>query len=331
MSANTAIEWCTHTFNPWWGCTKVSDACTNCYAADWAKRFGTEWGPKARRRFFSADKWREPLKWNRQAEREGVRARVFCASMADVFEQLRKGHPDCDALFNAREQLWDLIEHTPWLDWLLLTKRPENVRTMVPPVWWGQKFPANVWLGTTVENQEQADARIPCLLQAKAAVRFLSCEPLLGPVDLCRVAFKGNGLDQHHADYRCRWIDALGGAEFTGDLNGDVDVETNRIDWVITGGESGSKARISHPEWFRSLRDQCNTAGVPFFFKQWGNWAPEADHYQPGDDTLPIGVNGQAQSTRDGGFPMALVGKKRAGRELDGRTWGQFPEVADVR
>ncbi|MEX2015165.1 MAG: phage Gp37/Gp68 family protein, partial [Candidatus Hydrogenedentales bacterium] len=217
--------------NPWWGCTKVSPGCKHCYAETFAHRIGRDiWGALAPRRFFGDAHWREPLKWNAEAKAAGARRRVFCASMADVFENRAELNP-------YRERLWQLIADTPALDWLLLTKRPERVRKCVP---WGDNWPANVWAGVTAENQRWAQARVPLLLELPAAVRFLSCEPLLGALDLSP------------------W------------LNG-----SRRVDWVIAGGESGHKARPMNPEWARKLRNQCLSASVPFHFKQWGHWRPD--------------------------------------------------------
>ena len=175
MAKNSRIEWTTHTFNPWWGCVKVSPACKHCYAESWAKRVGQPvWGIRADRRFFGEAHWNEPLRWDREAAQSGERARVFCASMADVFE-------DRGDLDPWRDRLWALIEATPNLDWLLLTKRPQHIASMAP---WDDRWPANVWLGTTVEDQDCADERLPLLAAVPAAVRFISAEPLLGPVDL---------------------------------------------------------------------------------------------------------------------------------------------------
>jgi protein gp37 len=170
---------------------------------------------------------------------------VFCASMADVFDNHRSILPDW------RANLWSLIAATPHLDWLLLTKRPQNIAKMLPPTW-SDGWP-NVWLGTTVENQTEADRRIPHLLATPARVRFLSCEPLLGPVDLTRVK---NPV--------CGEVCALTGYLGTG-MYGDYGP---KLAWVICGGESGPGARPMHPDWARSLRDQCQAAGVPFFMKQ---------------------------------------------------------------
>lgn len=228
MGKKTAIVWTNHTFNPWWGCTKISPACLNCYAATWSKRVGKDfWGDDKPRRFFSDSHWAEPLKWDVDARNRRCRERVFCASMGDVFE-------DREDLSGPRARLWKLILNTPSLDWLLVTKRIENVAAMVP---WTRKWPPNVWLGVTVENQVMAEARMPQLIRLPAKVRFVSCEPLLGDIDLQP------------------WL--------------------GQLHWVIAGGESGMKARPMNIEWARSLRDMCKRNEVSFFFKQWGTWAPD--------------------------------------------------------
>lgn len=228
MGKNSKIEWTDHTFNPWWGCVRVSPACEHCYAEAWSRRVGKDlWGARADRRFFGDKHWSEPLKWDAQASAAKVRRRVFCASMADVFEKRK----DLDA---PRKKLWALIESTPHLDWLLLTKRPQSVNAMTH---WGNDWPKNVWIGTTVEDQRRANERLPHLALVPAKVRFISAEPLLGAVDLSE------------------WLGST-------------------LNWVIAGGESGPKARPSDPEWFRSLRDQCIKSKTPFHFKQWGDWCP---------------------------------------------------------
>ena len=233
MAKDSKIEWTHHTFNPWWGCAKVSPACEHCYAETWAKRVGSDvWGRDAKRRFFGEQHWKDPITWNLEAKKSKQRRRVFCASMADVFE--RKSE-----LRQWRERLWELIDQTPMLDWLLLTKRPQNISDMVP--WSDENWPSNIWLGTTVENQHWAEIRLPELLKHKAAVRFLSCEPLLGALNLEP------------------WF---------------ASQELNTIDWVIAGGESGPSSRPMNPSWVRSLRDQCNKNGAAFHFKQWGHWVP---------------------------------------------------------
>jgi protein gp37 len=169
MGKDSSIEWTDHTFNPWWGCSKVSSGCANCYAEAWAHRVGEKiWGEKENRRFFGEKHWSEPLKWNAVAESEKRRKRVFCASIADVFES----RSDLDYW---RNRLWVLVGQTPWLDWLLLTKRSQNIERLAP---WTAQWPENVWIGTTVEDQEYAEQRLPILLQFPAKCRFLSCEPL---------------------------------------------------------------------------------------------------------------------------------------------------------
>jgi protein gp37 len=310
----TSIEWCDFTFNPVWGCVKVSPACDNCYAAAFDHRLGGEhWGPHAPLKEFGDKHWAEPLKWNAAAERDGVRRRVFCASMADVFDNR---WPD-----GIRDRLWQLILATPGLDWLLLTKRPQNISKMLPPDW-GNGYP-NVWLGTTVENQEEADRRIPHLLAVPAAVRFLSCEPLLGPVDLTALNIRAWTGDPVPADADSGWrFSALSGEHwFRGDdgfsYGGDGPV-LSAIDWVIAGGESGPGARPMHPDWARSLRDQCAAAGVSFMFKQWGEYLPEDDAYARDLKAIEAGP-------APGG--MYRVGKKVAGRHLDGVLHDGFPQV----
>lgn len=351
MSENSKIEWTDHTFNPWSGCTKISAGCQNCYAAGAmpsARRFSV-WGDKGTRVPASDDYWKLPARWNRAAEKDGVRRKVFCASMADVFE-------DREGLDVWRSRLFSLIRETPHLDWQLLTKRPEVALRFWQnmsesqgdslPVW---TWPDNAWIGTSVENQEAADTRIPILLKIPAKVRFLSCEPLLGSLD---VEF---------------WLadasDEVADGPFHQATQEDVTMARG-IQWVIVGGESGSKARPMHPDWARSLRDQCVAAGVPYFFKQWGEWAPWLNeaHFTHGDKEKhphawvdgKTGDHGHAWLTDGDGLwsnwtgdprghdsppnidgestlapeikVMGRVGKSVAGRELDGRTWDQVPE-----
>lgn len=235
----------------------MSPGCQHCYAETFAKRTGNAvWGRRAERRFFGDKHWAEPIKWNRQAEAEGVRHRVFCASMADVFE-------DRDDLHDERMRLLEeIIPETPWLDWQLLTKRPENVAEMVPETWFPDRsveewagWPDNAWIGTTVEDQERANERIPHLLALPAPVRFLSVEPLLSPVSFRWAS----------------WVPLINGWHLDG-LKG--------IGWVIVGGESGPRHRPFDPEWARTIRDQCREAGVPFFFKQHGGRTPTAGGHE---------------------------------------------------
>ena len=285
MGKQTGISWTDHTFNPWWGCAHASPGCDNCYAETFDNRLGLEhWGPKAPRRHFGPKHWAAPVAWNLQAQRAGVRARVFCASMADVFE-------DRFDLEVARAKLFQLLEATPFLDWQLLTKRPGNVPRMVPAAWLAGGWPRNAWIGTTVEDQRRADERIPLLLQAPAPVRFLSCEPLLERVDLSqwikRIDHCGRCCEEHppQGPDHCPacgeggTLIATWGERQAEDYregrrydNGALgpDGDGPEIHWVIVGGESGCKARPFSIGWARSLRDQCAAAGVPYFFKQAG-------------------------------------------------------------
>lgn len=234
-------------FNPWWGCEKVSPGCKHCYAENLSdKRLGYKnWGPGSERLKFMDKHWNEPLNWNSQCAKLGIRRKVFCASMADVFEN----NP---SVVLERARLYELIQRTPFLDWLLLTKRPENIIGLMPFYW--KTFPENVWIGTTTENQQTYNLRVPILEQVPAVIHFLSMEPLLSAVDM--------QLERYH----------------------------QALDWVIVGGESGSKARPMEERWVQNILTQCEQYRVKFFFKQWG------------------GQN-----------------KKEAGRELNGRFYNQMP------
>ena len=250
MGEITKIGWCDHTFNPWWGCTKVSPACDNCYAERHANRFGKWFGDYNPRRMFGDKHWAEPLKWNRRAEREGRRASVFCGSMCDVFENRYA----CDAM---RLRLWYLIMETPWLNWLLTTKRPQFITQFMPRDWQLRESFNGVWLGTSVENQQAADERIPRLMQCSDSRLFLSMEPLLGPVD-----FHQRCPSPETCDGECGWPSPY-------DLLGNNTSEYRSfIDGVIVGGESGPGARPMDPDWARDIRDQCADAMVPFYMKQ---------------------------------------------------------------
>lgn len=328
MGETTGISWCDHTFNTWWGCVKVSEACRICYALTWAERMGFDvWGPTARRRFFGDAHWNEPVRWNRAAEKSGVRRRVFCSSMADVFEQLPHEHPDAEQMEQARARLMKLIAATSWLDWLLLTKRPDAMREYF------DRFPApaNVIAMTTVENQQRADERLPHLLATDVRRRGVSIEPMLGPIRLDQCAPYTLDGDESNPGI----VNAFSGMSYhpltmmtAPTTAGDPAVG---ICWVIAGGESGTDARPTHPDWIRSLRDQCTAAGVPFHFKQWGEYAPAII----GDDIDvkkldPLGLTPDGRRVdwmdcSDGVEAMARFGKKAAGRLLDGREWLEFP------
>lgn len=303
MAEVSAIEWTDATFNPWIGCTKISPACDHCYAEDWAKRYGwPAWGGERRRT--SASTWRQPVRLNAKAIAEGRRIRVFCASLADVF--------DNQVPAEWRDELWALIRATPALDWLLLTKRPQNIAKMQPADW-GAGYP-NVSLGTTVEDQERADQRIPHLVAVPAARRFLSMEPLLGPVDLSPWLVRVH----HHPDndQSSPAVQAIVQAAVQ-KLGG------GKLHQIIAGGESGHHARPSHPDWFRSVRDQCAAAGVPFLFKQWGEWAPPATSSPRAADDV-LGDMSHVAGFNDG-TRVVRFGKKAAGRHLDGVLHDGFP------
>ncbi len=280
MAENSNIEWTTHTFNPWIGCQKVGPGCDHCYAEAWDARGlqqrEARWGAHATRTRTSAANWRKPLGWNNAAEGLSERPRVFCASLADVFDN----HATVDPQW--RRDLWALIASTPNLDWMLLTKRPGNIAAMLPPDW-GKGY-SNVWLGCTITSREELLRDGPKLARLDARVRFWSVEPLLGDL---------------------------------GDVPSDL-----MPDLVIVGGESGPGARPMHPGWARSMRDQCVAAGVPFFFKQWGEWAPGPGFACPDDQPR------DGWRHFDPECSMRRIGKKAAGRLLDGRTWDEMPEVS---
>lgn len=361
MGETTKISWTDATFNPWIGCSKVSPGCANCYAErDWDKRrHRATWGPMGTRSVTSEENWQNPLRWDRKAAKEGKRVRVFCASLADVFEdwpgQVQhfsgvkmwlmnqpNGHDFCWGaghvlddptsgralkLSDLRHRLFRLIDQTPHLDWLLVTKRPENIMAMWPNrpcgsakvcsrgdgivcaadscdletgVMAGTHRP-NVWLLTSTEDQQRADERIPELLKCRdlAPVLGVSAEPLLGPIDLRLMKYR----------------------------------ITPRLDWVITGGESGPNARPCHPDWVRSIRDQCQEAGVAFHHKQWGEWSPLNGTGRPLRDceeeiTPFVWVNRDGKMHTSGNEPDALMvrqGRKQTWAMLDGREWREFP------
>jgi protein gp37 len=371
---HSKIEWCHHTWNPVRGCTKVSEGCAHCYAETLSKRNPAtlgEWGNGGTRIVAVPSSWNKPVRWNAEAQAAGTRARVFCASLADVFEdwqgELRfpadiavdgfvrarwdgrqlirefEGSAEHQGLplatmDNLRTEQFALIEATPHLDWLLLTKRPQNVMRMVP-AHWQKQFPNNVWMGTTVENQARADERIPELLQIPAKVRFLSCEPLLGEFSLYNATKVCWTIPMKYMSWKeapasqVKWaMQSLLPAGYK-----------PKIHWLICGGESGPEARPMHPDWARTLRDQCQAAGVPFFFKQWGDWFPVSQHPEGFVDTYcrskltVVHKNGSTHGhLEEGAFLEGThamstyrVGKKAAGRLLDGREWNEFPIVSE--
>jgi protein gp37 len=310
------ISWTHLTFNPWSGCTKVSEACSFCYAeaAPAPRRRGAVWGPTAERKLALDSYWRGPIKWNAVAADAGVRLRVFCASMADVFED----RPDLEPW---RLRLWDLIGRTPNLDWLLLTKRPAKMASWAQEHGWLD----NAWAGVSIENQKNGQSKIWHLLRVPAKIRFLSCEPLLGPLD-----FSAMTTDPPGSGFAL--MDGLG----------RIDGSDPQISWIIVGGESGPLARPMHPAWARAIRDQAKKAGVAFHFKQWGEWEPRSREDGRPFDSMDrfnrhrlVALDGTLNCTQgaagSGAQPMSRVGKAAAGRLLDGVLYDEFPEVVNGR
>lgn len=250
MAEHTGIGWTDHTWSPWWGCTKVSPGCDHCYAEALDKRTGgRHWGPDAPRRWLSDAHWRQPLKWDRAARLAGVRRRVF-PSMCDPFDN------EVDATWRWR--FIDLIAATPWLDWLLLTKRIGNAKAML-----GDTGLPNLWLGATVVNQEEADRDIPKLLATPAALRFVSYEPALGAIRFDSLSFR-EGFERHDGEWTLTH-NALTGFRATSPYSA---VEGPRLDWLIIGGESGPHRRPFAVAWLESVHAQCAEAGVPLYVKQ---------------------------------------------------------------
>jgi len=308
--SKSGIEWTDETWNPVTGCTKVSQGCKHCYAERVWQRLSAPRQPYAGRKFTDVqchyERLEHPLHWKKPRM-------VFVNSMSDLF------HEDVPDYFISRVFLE--MSRCPQHTFQILTKRHERMLAYMNGVLKSAKirvangYPTkfwplpNVWLGVSVEDQATADERIPLLLQTPAAVRFVSVEPMLGPIDLNkRVCL---------VDKR-RFKLTIG----------------NYLDWVICGGESGPKARPMHPDWARSLCDQCKAAGVPFFFKQWGEWAP-IDLWSPGpakqNAVMPDGTWCSIHINPDdvGAHRMINCGKKAAGRLLDGREWNEMPEQGE--
>jgi protein gp37 len=352
LTERSNIEWTDSTWNPWLGCTEVSPGCDNCYARVLVEgRFKrSKWGSGEPRILTSTQNWKLPLKWNArrfwQCDSCGwrgddinlmggsitdglascpecdslsvneARRRVFCASLSDVFDN----EVPITWLVNLLEIIW----RTPNLDWLLVTKRIGNFQKRlieaarfkgayaIASEWFNDNAPSNVWLGITVVNQEEADRDIPKLLRIPARVRFLSVEPMLGPIDL-----------QWHL-WRRMALEEIPGWALNDGCTEMID-KRGLLHWVICGGESGNNARPMHPDWARSLRDQCQAAAASFFFKQWGEWTPAEG---PGHRFISDG--GSISNRRHASTDAAIdrPGKKAAGRLLDGCEWNQVPKVA---
>ncbi len=282
--SRSKIEWTDRTWEPVQGCTKVSDGCRNCYAERLAngrmKRFYPEGFDKI---VLREDKLDQPLHWRKPSK-------IFVCSRADLF------HPDVP--FGIIYKVIRRIQNCPQHTFQILTKRPERMEIFFRHARTDDLYSPNLWLGVSVENQKTADERIPLLLQCQAAVRFVSYEPALGAVD----------LSPHLSEVY----------EYMDDELGHPDKDERRLlDGVILGGESGPGARPMHPGWPRKVRDDCQAAGVPFFFKQWGEWTPYLHEFEHAKQTC----------AKVDGWLFYKVGKKAAGRLLDGRTWDELPGV----
>lgn len=339
MGEQTRIEWAHHTFNGWTGCDAISPACDHCYAKPLVEgRLGRSFDERVRN---APSTWAQPDRWNRKALADGVRRRVFCSSLSDVW--------DNQVPIEWLVDLLDVVRETTGLDWMLLTKRPMNIlkrlklaidvaiATDRPALtgWlyaWAHKRqpPPNVWLGVTVENQAMADLRLPFLLDAPAAIYFVSAEPLLGPVNLRAIPRRYDG---HWGTF-----DALAGKWAPiGDM--DPGYVRERIRLVIGGGESGAKARPTLPAWPRGLRDDCAVTEAAFFWKQWGEWTPGEnvtrtrgivrtafwfdDHWSFDTEDL-AGDGGHIDDEPD----LYRVGKEAAGRLLDSVEHSGMPDHA---
>ncbi len=344
MSEITAISWTNHTFNPWIGCTKVSPGCKNCYADRQNDRYHwtTGWGPGQERHITGGNNWNEPLRWAKKARLAGRREMVFCASLADIF--------DHEAPVFARRSLWQIIRSTSdILDWQLVTKRPHRIELVMHEDGLEHDFFLNhrVWLITSTEDQEWFNKRVPVLLKIPAAVHGISGEPLLGSIDarkylrptLCLVCNGSTSVSVRNGNGAYRPCPACLVSK-----NGQG--YANSLDWVIVGGESQQGARPMHPDWARSLRDQCLESGVPFFFKQWGEWievGTGTTHsiLDAGVQPPPIDSKNRIISS-DGHVPecakdmradskyrwVTQIGTRTSGSALDEQQWKQFPKVA---
>ncbi len=303
MGETTGISWTDATWNGWTGCTKVSPACDNCYAERDAKRYGlAKWGKGEQRVRTSVAYWKKPLTWDRKCAKEGTRMKVFAFSMADVFDE---EVPD-----EWRDEFFELVRKTPNLDWLVLTKRAHKMYGYAERFRRdGNPLPKNVWWGVTVEDQTRANQRIPYLLSMPeavdnpAAVLWVSAEPLRGPVDFTKIEIRDAEVT----------INAL-----SGHVKGPDDM-IPRLDWIITGGESGPNAKPADPTWYRDIRTDCSVHGTAFFFKQWGEWMPL---YKGGPDV----TKDTKGVTYQYGGSVYKLGRKHDPQTLDGIEYHQFPE-----
>lgn len=342
---HTEIEW-THplgfvgeTWNPTSGCTKVSPACAHCYAEKMSLRFklAPAFTPKEHKIILHPERLETPLHWS-------LPRCVFVDSMSDLFHE--------DIPFEFIDRCFLTMALTQRHLYQILTKRPERMRAYfhsVPErrILIDERWPlddickwplSNVWLGVSAENQFWANARIPILLQIPSALHFVSIEPQLGPIDLTEIThkFSRDLLDELSAlkDVKVE-INALTGAWFDGWDRG----HERHLGWIIAGGESGPMCRLSHPSWFRQIRDACQDAGIPFFFKQWGNYAPvqEAVPMEQVDFKVryaryhPGRILNETRPSSPTDVPMRRMTKKKAGALLDGREWREYPDLSYFR
>jgi protein gp37 len=367
MSA-TKIEWCDHTINPVVGCSKCSPGCDHCYAERFAARLAKN--PATRRVYAPVvddeghwtgrincvelnlatfDEW-----WNARVRKAKNGSRIFVGSMTDLFHE--NGLEDEGLL-----HIWSRMDAWPEHIFCVLTKRPERMRDFAlleDHCWTPYPLP-NVWLGVTVCNQEEADAKIPWLLATPAVKRFVSIEPMLGPVDMQLHSHDGKSLHALTGAYSENPMAYLHEPEYDApqlDLGIKIHTTIRALDWVICGGETGPGARPVHLDWVRGLRDQCVAAQVPFFFKGWGDWLPgenvfagkdgrvsrhqdgrvgatttnnlTANNYCTWDESgeMKFGPFGGRNTYRPVRFWSERVGKKRTGRLLDGREWNEVPK-----
>ena len=316
VADGTRIEWADATWNPVTGCSVISPGCANCYAMRLAggrlrhhpSRAGLTMATKAGPVWtggvtFNEDWLGQPLRWRRPR-------RIFVCAHGDLFHE--------NVPYGWIERVFAVMALAPWHKFLVLTKRPERMREYCEPG--GRDLPLhNVWLGVSVEDQTRADQRIPILLDTSAALRWVSAEPLLGPIDLGRLT-TATGDPRHKFDaLRGQWLLRGKGVDGSPDLTVRTETIAQRLDWVVAGGESGPAARPMNPDWARSLRDQCQTAGVPFFFKQWGSFAPARPELNYAEAEALAG--GRDRVMWSNGETSIRLGKKRAGALLDGREW----------
>lgn len=312
MGKKSKIGWTHGTFSGWGGCAKVSPGCANCYAEreDTTRHYTTDgWGVGKPRKLATDEYWKKPIEWNREAAANHTRMMVFTASISDVF--------DTEVPIEWLARLLDLIRVTPSIDWQVLTKRIEQVisrleaTASLQPVgsalhdwieaWLGGWAPANIWMGTSVEDQERMDERIFHLLTIPATRRWLSLEPLVGPVTVGE--FLGSGPLKP-------WLKGA------------------KVDWLVVGGESGPRARPLHPEWVYNLIDESRLHKTPLFFKQWGEFAP-AEEIEAFEENQFLNSGGEmvfVGAGRNAVQKMFRVGTAKAGMKVRGQLLNEFPE-----